>query len=421
MNCSFGEPISPLGRKTSMKAISWIHGVLVSAIIFFSYSSLSLAAIPLSAWPENPYSGSVVFAEKLCFKCHDILGKGGKKGPDLGQLQFSGGFLNMAGIMWNHAPKMIDALSQEKIPYPKFNNYEMTRIITFLFSLNYLDPPGDARQGEKAFASKRCNDCHQVGWNGGKIGPPLDKYGSLPPVYIATALWNKGPAIVKTMEREKIPRPPLSGDDIRNIVAFIKARGKLWPSTASNIFQPAGNPRNGASLFESKGCSWCHPLYAGEGGEGPPLATRNLKVSFSNIASRMWNHAPKMWALWKEKKSPPITLNVEEMTDLTSYLYFLQFKSPYGDSKRGATIFTNRGCGGCHKTAGKGESIAPDLRTKGPWESDVDLAREMWNHAGKMIGSLKTSASKWPKLSEQEVADLFAYIRNIGGTKKNQQ
>ncbi len=401
-----------------MKAKSWLLSVLVSTIILFIDSSLSFAAIPLKAWPENSYGGSVVFAEKLCLRCHAIQGFGGTTGPDLTRLQLRGGLLGMAGVMWNHAPKMIDALSRENIPFPKFNKSEMTRIVAFLYTLNYLDPKGDARQGENTFASKRCLDCHKVNRNGGKIGPPLDQYGSLPPIFIATALWNKGPAMAEAMEQAKISRPQLSGEDIRNIVAFIGARAKPWPSSVSHIFEPAGNPRDGAYLFDSKGCAWCHPVYEGEGGDGPPLAARKLKVRFSDIASRLWNHAPAMWALWKEKKSSHISLKVEEMADITAYLYFLQFKSPYGNPKRGATLFINRGCGGCHQPAEKGKSIGSDLRTKGPWESDIDLARVMWNHAGNMLGALQASARKWPKLNEREVADLLAYVRNIGGTNK---
>ena len=105
--------------------------------------------------PENPIGKSTVFIKKGCLHCHSIQGYGGNEGPDLGRLQLSGGFLGMAGVMWNHAPKMIAALAKDQRPLPRFTTEEMRQLVAFLYTLNYLDPPGNARRGEEVFALKR--------------------------------------------------------------------------------------------------------------------------------------------------------------------------------------------------------------------------------------------------------------------------
>lgn len=388
--------------------------------LLFSVPSVSSAAVWPDSLPENPVGGSSVFVEKRCLQCHAIQGYGGTRGPDLGRLQLSGGFLGMAGIMWNHAPKMISALAQDKLPLPRFSVGEMTQLVAFLYTLNYLDPPGNAREGEEAFTAKRCIACHSVGGTGGKIGPALDSYGRfVSPLFVATALWNKGPAMAEAMERERIGRPSLTGRDVRDMVAFIQARSRPAPGSPSRVFVRPGNPKVGVSLFKSKGCAGCHAEE--KQGNGPLLASKKLKVSLSTITGRMWDHAPGMWSMWREKKVAPISFTVNEMADVTAYLYFLQFESPRGDPARGGSLFTSQGCGGCHHSGEKGRSLGPDLRTKGPWASDIDLAREMWNHAGNMYGVLLGSAREWPKLNEREVADLLAYIRSIGGTRKTEK
>lgn len=403
-----------------MNARSRFRGAIAAVALLVLAPAAAWAAIEPGSLPQNPVGGSAVFVEKRCLECHSIQGYGGTRGPDLGRLQLSGGFLGMAGFMWNHAPKMITALAQEKVSLPRFSVEEMTQLVAFLYTLNYLDPPGNAREGEDVFAAKQCARCHSVGGKGGSIGPALDGYAQfVSPLFVATALWNKGPAMAKEMDRERIRRPFLTGRDVRDIVAFIRTRSKPASGGPSRVFVQPGNPRVGASLFKSKGCSGCHGEGNGKG--GPVLRAQKFKVSLSTIAGRMWDHGPGMWSMWREKNLAPISFTVQEMADVTAYLYFLQFESPKGEPARGAVLFNIYGCGSCHHAEEQRRSLGPDLRTKGPWANDVDLAREMWNHAANMYSMLLGSAREWPKLNEKEVADLLAYIRSIGGTHKVQK
>jgi mono/diheme cytochrome c family protein len=404
-----------------MKIEVRVLGAVLLGVFMALAGAASLAAASDSPIPENPVGGSSVYVAKRCLHCHAIQGSGGTKGPDLGRLQLQGGFLGMAGIMWNHAPKMISALNKNNIPFPRFTTSEMTQLVSFLYTLNYFDRPGDPRRGGEVFEAKRCFTCHKLGGAGGGIGPPLDPFGSyVSPLFVATGLWNKGPAMADAMRRAKIARPMLTGRDVQDIVAFIRARALRHPSKTSRILVRPGNPREGSALFKSKRCSSCHFKRGGEigGGGGPLLAANHFKVSLSAITSRMWNHGPGMWALWKAKGLAPISFTVGEMADVTAYLYFLQFESPQGDRDRGSRLFRNRGCAECHEKKAGEKATAPNLRAKGPWKTDLDLVREMWNHAGKMYGKILRKSYIWPKLTEKEVADLLRYVRSIGGSEK---
>jgi mono/diheme cytochrome c family protein len=248
------------------------------------------------------------------------------------------------------------------------------------------------------------------------VGPPLDKYGAyISPLFVAAGLWNKGPAMAEAMKASRIERPTLSGRDVQDIVAYIRAGARREPGAPARVFARPGNPRSGATLFQAKGCAGCHAPKEG-GAAAHRLGGGRLRVSLSAIASRMWNHSPGMWSRWKEKGLPPISLKPGEMADLTAYLYFLQFESPPGSAARGAALFRSRNCAACHGKKSEKAVQGPDLRTKGPWKNDLDLVREMWNHAGKMFGKMILTGYEWPRLGEREVADLLAYVRSIGGT-----
>lgn len=80
------------------------------------------------------------------------------------------------------------------------------------------------------------------------------------------------------------------------------------------------------------------------------------------------------------------------------------------DAGRGRTVFESKQCARCH-LAQPGPGGAPGLdeirRPQGAWE----LAGRLWNHAPAMFTALRQEKLAWPKLSEDEMADLMAYLR----------
>ncbi len=92
---------------------------------------LSLEGLPEENYtlPKDPLKGQELFVNKGCIKCHSIQGVGGKIGPDLGKGGFNRSLIQIAGIMWNHSPKMSEKMRELKIPRPKFEVAEMADLV----------------------------------------------------------------------------------------------------------------------------------------------------------------------------------------------------------------------------------------------------------------------------------------------------
>jgi mono/diheme cytochrome c family protein len=87
-----------------------------------------------------------------------------------------------------------------------------------------------------------------------------------------------------------------------------------------HYIDPPGNPSAGRALFRSKGCVTCHSA-AGEGGTlAPDLSQSAAASSPIEWASRMWNHAPAMEQLIKERELPWPRFTAGEMRDLVAYV-----------------------------------------------------------------------------------------------------
>jgi len=80
------------------------------------------AAQPLFAPTQDPLTGSRVFGEKGCSKCHAIFGVGGTSGPDLARLPRARSFYDLAALS--------KALAERRKSTP--DNKELTDAITGL-------------------------------------------------------------------------------------------------------------------------------------------------------------------------------------------------------------------------------------------------------------------------------------------------
>lgn len=359
--------------------------------------------------PGNPLEGSRLFTGKGCLRCHAVHGVGGVMGPDLGQGILNRPLLELAGVMWNHSPGMAHVFQEQQATLPKFEPSEMASLLVFLYYLGSLDKPGDAVIGASLFLEKRCQTCHSVGEKGGSVGPKLDKFSRYAsPIYLTAALWNRGKAMAEVMDAMRVPRATFQGNDIPDILAYIRSVG----GGVERVYIQPGNPQRGERLFTEKRCAECHSVMDHGGRVGPDLRVK-LKGSLMQIAGAMWNHGPKMWAKMAELGIGMPSLNPENMSDLISYLYFLQFIDPPGDVERGQAVYREKRCGTCHAFPAVGEKVGPDLTKVEKLESPLEVITEMWNHAGKMEQKMMEESVAWPVLKGGEMADLIAYLLSV--------
>ncbi|HEY4491343.1 MAG TPA: c-type cytochrome, partial [Acidobacteriota bacterium] len=156
-------------------------------ILFFSTLAWSQKA-GQQLLPEDPLAGANVFVQKKCVQCHSIKSKdlSNRLGPNLGNIHLKGSFLDIAAIMWNHAPFMIQKMEELRIETPKFTGKEMANLVAFLTAYQYylkeVGHPGDPAKGEIAWKGKQCSACHAFEENWSKVGPSLRTYRSSSPI-----------------------------------------------------------------------------------------------------------------------------------------------------------------------------------------------------------------------------------------------
>lgn len=357
--------------------------------------------------PGNPLEGSRLFTGKGCLSCHSVHGVGGTTGPDLGRGILNRPLLDIAGVMWNHSPGMEHVFQEKRLARPRLEAAEMASLLAFLYYLGSLDPPGDAEVGARLFRQKGCQTCHSVGGQGGHIGPELDQYSRYAsPLHLTAGLWRRGRAMAAKMEDRRVPRPSFEGNDIPNLLAYIRSAG----GSSERVYVPPGNPKHGEELFTEKRCVECHAVRSHGGKVGPDLGL-TVKGSLMRIAGTMWNHGPRMWAKMAERGIEVPSLGTGEMGDLISYLYFFQFIDPPGDPRRGWVVYKEKRCGACHAATGAGKPVAPpfaDLVEK--LATPLEVVTAMWNHAGKMEAKMSEENVAWPVLKGGEMADLLDYL-----------
>ncbi len=361
--------------------------------------------------PDNPLLGRRVFKEKGCISCHAIQGEGGKVGPDLAENLVYGSFLQLAGIVWNHAPEMFDRAGEMDLEIPKFNQNEMAELIAYLYYLRYLGQPGNKFRGKKILAQKNCYECHKIGNKGGDVGPDLSQLRQyVSPLYLVQAMWNHGPHMVEQLQSMNIQFVEFKANEIVDLTAAIKSLTS--PTVVRSEYMLPGDPQNGEQLFETKGCSNCHSVHGKGGNLGPDFADVSLESSVTEIAGIMWNHGPQMWQLMKDQGMTYPKFSGQEMADVIAYIYFIRFNDQSGVPEKGKKVFANN-CSKCHAIEGQGINVGPDLAELEEIISPIGMVQIMWNHAPHMQEKMAEKRVPWPEFEGDDMPNLNAYLKSI--------
>lgn len=260
-------------------------------------------------------AGRRLFIEKQCVVCHQVAGTGGVVGPPLDSFRQYHSPMLLAAIMWNHGPQMAEVMRARGIERPLVRGTELRDLIAYLKSASVAaDPgplhllPGDAERGRRIFGDKHCVECH----SGGGRGPSLVGRGTGRDLTeFATAMWNKTPAMMTMMKRRAIRTPPLRGDEMADLVAYLDSVG---------YFASSGDAKKGQKLAGDKGCGVCHSV----SGLGTPVGNepsrRGPVVASAMVISFAWNHsliieeaAGQATAAWRP-------LGADEMSDLMAFV-----------------------------------------------------------------------------------------------------
>ena len=141
----------------------------------------------------------------------------------------------------------------------------------------------------------------------------------------------------------------------------------------------------GANTFRSH-CSACHGML-GTGGRGPNLASGRFYhgSSDNDLLNNISNGIPGT-------EMPGLFYSPDRVWQVVAYIRSLNATASAGaggDAKHGAALFRSKGCTTCHRVAGEGGRLGPDLTEIGKARSTdylrrsivdpgADVAKQFW-------------------------------------------
>ncbi|MEE9257752.1 MAG: c-type cytochrome [bacterium] len=178
--------------------------------------------------------------------------------------------------------------------------------------------------------------------------------------------------------------------------------------------------RSGHTLFNLRGCSNCHSIQGAGGAKvGPDLARITVWASPILGAAVMWNHIPLMSKAIKKRGLKWPKFKGEEIGDIFTYLHSLNQKkgSSYsflGNASSGEVLFESIGCVNCHGKPFAGGKYGPDLaKSAKRIKTELAFATRMIRHAPYMIKKGKKEKIHWPRVTGNQIASIFAYLKSL--------
>lgn len=360
---------------------------------------LALAsAVPGATVTMDSARGEVLFTTLSCNQCHSINGVGGKIAPDLGR-QLDRDFTPslLASTMWNHAPAMWAAMRERSVRAGDLDEQAAADLFAYFYAARFFERPGDAGRGKILFSAKHCAECHGLTQAILPAAKPVTQWESMRrPVALVSAMWNHAATMRTDFAQRKIAWPELTSQDFSDILVYVRG----LPGT---LHQPdlllLTSGENGEALFASKGCVICHSNKLA-------LGSRLRGQTLTDVAVDMWNHGPRM---------APVApaLNVEEMRDLTSYLWAQQFFEDIGNAAAGKRVFAAKHCATCHEDASSGAPKLAGARQT-PLTGSA-MVSALWRHGPQMMEQMKVKGIPWPRFDRADMANLIAYLDSGGG------
>ncbi|MHC4413783.1 MAG: cytochrome c3 family protein [Planctomycetota bacterium] len=263
--------------------------------------------------PGDPDAGQRVLREKGCANCHATEGGPQSGAPDLKRWAGYANPIVWAQKMWEHAPKMEQAMQQAGMGWPELDDTDLVNIIAYLRSVGgheakvYLEP-GSAKNGAHLFAARMCRACHHAGG----VGPDLATVSAPKSLAaLASRMWNHSPEMTRTMEARGLERSPLSAQEMADIIMYI---------ISLRYDDRGGDPSRGRIVFREKRCAECHLEEKSEGAAAPALIDLGSTADPVRLAPAMWNHGLTMMAQMIETGIVWPVFQPGEMVDLIAYL-----------------------------------------------------------------------------------------------------
>jgi len=256
----------------------------------------------------------------------------------------------------------------------------------------------DSMRGAQLFETLSCVQCHSVQGKGGKLGPDLGRLvdRNFTPATLAATMWNHAPAMWASMRARDIRAGDLDEQAAADLFAYFYA---------ARFFEKPGDAGRGKRVFAERGCAGCHGLSNAKRPFVKPINQWDSITDPVGLAEAMWNHRALMLDETGTSHIRWPELGAQDLGDIL--VYARNLPSPpskpavfrMGAGTDGASVFTSKGCSGCHRSAN-----ALTSRIKG--QTLTEIAAAMWNHAPRMTAA----GAKPVKLESGEMRELLTYL-----------
>lgn len=174
--------------------------------------------------PGDARRGAALFEDKGCASCHSVGGPPKPGGaPDLSRARLGVGVLSLAATLWNHMPDMYGQMERSGVLPARFTEEEMANLLAYLYSLDYSGGQPDIERGARLLTSKGCMDCHALGETSGSTPSLGESRATRSLEEGVRLLWNHAPAMLEKMDEAGLAWPRLEGDEIRDIMGYLRA------------------------------------------------------------------------------------------------------------------------------------------------------------------------------------------------------
>jgi len=344
--------------------------------------------------------GQALFGSLGCTACHSVNGAGGKTAPDLGRGR-DRGFdpYQLAGLMWNHAPRMWGAMEGRGVAMPVLDEQQAADLFVYFFAANYFERPGDARRGRQVFASRRCGVCHGIDAPMRAGVRPVAEWDSpWDPIALAQRMWSHSGDMARALDGAKVPYPQLSAQELTDLLAWLR---KLPPGGQAPGFAPA-SPESGQTLLAARGCNACHR-------GSLELESHTTRYGLTDFAAALWNHPFRTGY----RQTP---LSDGEMRRVVGYLLATQFFEERGNPETGRRLFAGKRCSACHDNPSSGAPARSEMPGR---MTSFGMVAALWKHGPAMLQSMRQRRITWPRFSGSEMADISAYLNGFQLRRRN--